>query len=176
MQEQVREILRRVLNDDDFLNEMLNDPESALRGYDLTDEERAILVNPQRDLIELMRLGGGAVPASVVINFLDLVTIALKVDLTHFITTLDIDLFLIITFFPHAAAQIPVGDQAAEGEELRAMLREQVTSFSAAVRDARAGAERLERIKELLEVASGARALVRRSPDQGAAEGGSHES
>lgn len=59
MQEQVREILRRVLNDDDFLNEMLNDPESALRGYDLTDEERAILVNPQRDLIELMRLGGG---------------------------------------------------------------------------------------------------------------------
>ena len=32
------------------------------------------------------------------------VTIALEVDLTHFITTLDIDLFLIITFFPHAAA------------------------------------------------------------------------
>jgi hypothetical protein len=176
MQEQVRKILRRVLNDDDFLNEVLNDPETALRGYDLTDEERSILVNPRRDLIELMRLGGGNAVPGIVVNFLDLVTIALDVDLTQFITTLDIDLFLIITFFPNPRAQISLVDQTAEGEQLRAMRRDQVTSLSAAVRNARAGAERLQRLQELLEVVSGARELAGRSKDQGVGGGGSQKS
>jgi hypothetical protein len=154
MEAQVREVLRRVLEDDDFLNKMLIDPEQALRDYDLTGEERSVLTNPQRDLVDLMRIGG---ESNIVIHPFDLTNISLEIDLSHFITTLDIDLIILLDL------TTPVQ----EVEELQAARREQAASLASAVRTARAGTERMERIQELLEVVGGATELARRSASPG---------
>jgi hypothetical protein len=150
MEAQVREVLRRVLEDDEFLNEMLTNPERALRDYDLTSEERSVLTNTQRDLVDLMRIGG---ESHIVIHPFDLTNITLEIDLTHFITTLDLDLIILLD----------LTGPAPEVEELQEARREQAASLAAAVRTARAGAERMERIQELLEVVGGATELARRS-------------
>ena len=149
MQAQVREVLRRVLVDDDYLNEMLNDPERALRDYDLTDEERSILASPERDLLQLMRIGGEGSPQGL---FLVLI-ILLELDLTEFITSFHVDVTLDFDF----------GFSDPDVEARRAVHQEQLASLASAVGAARAGADRLERIQELLEVVSGATELARRS-------------
>jgi hypothetical protein len=80
MQAQVREVLNRVLTDDAFLDQMLTNPEQALRPYDLTDEERSILASPHHDLLELMRIGTGRTAVSNIDFLLDL-TLDLTLDL-----------------------------------------------------------------------------------------------
>jgi hypothetical protein len=145
MEAQVREVLRRVLVDDDFLHEMLSNPEQALQDYDLTDEERSILVNPERDLLELMRIGGDNFPtiAALIIIFIEL-------DLTEFITSFHITVVV-----------------DSEFERRQTLARDKITSLATSVLAMRAGADRLERIHEMLQVVSGATELAaRRSPGQ----------
>ena len=145
MQAQVREVLRRVLVDDDFLDEMLRDPEQALREYDLTDEERSILVNRERDLLELMRIGGEGTQAAILF-----IIIYIELDLTEFITSLHITVDLIDP----------------DVERRQALARDKIASLATSVLAMRAGADRLERIQGMLQVVSGATELARRSPDE----------
>jgi hypothetical protein len=138
MEAQVREVLRRVLVDDDFLHEMLSNPEQALRDYDLTDEERSILVNPERDLQELMRIGGDNFPtiAALIIIFIEL-------DLTEFITSFHVTVVI-----------------DGEFERRQTLARDKITSLATSVLAMKAGADRLERIHEMLQVVSGATELA----------------
>lgn len=146
MEAQVREVLRRVLVDDDFLNEMLGDPEQALREYDLTDEERSILGSRQRDLIELMRIGGAG-------RDLPTLDVTLVIDL-------GLDPFLFITF------DLNIDLTSADVVRRQALYRDKVASLAMSVLAMRAGADRLERIQDMLQVISGATELARRSPRQ----------
>ena len=148
MKADVQQVLRRVLVDDDFLDAMLSDPNRALQGYDLSDEERVILESRNRDLIELMRIGGEGNQFQFL--FLDL-DITLVIDLTEFITTLHLD--------------ITIDLAAAELERRQAMSRERIASLAKSVQSMRAGADRLERIQEMLQAMSGATELVRRAQD-----------
>lgn len=150
MQAQVREVLRRVLVDDAFLDDMLRDPDQALREYDLTDEERTILVRPDRDLLELMRIGGESQQLQFLFLNLD---VTLVIDLTEFITTFNIDVTIDLT----------------DPEVVRRrqeLSQERIASLANSVIAMRAGADRLERIQEMLQVMSGATELASRSSDQ----------
>jgi hypothetical protein len=144
MQQDVRQVLRRALVDDDFLDLMRADPGAALRDYDLTDEERSVLEGPDRDLLELMRIGGGG--NRVEFLFLDL-DITLVIDLTEFITTLSLD--------------ITIDLATVEMERQLSRNRERVARLAESVRSMRAGADRLERIQEMLQTLSGATELAR---------------
>jgi hypothetical protein len=42
-EEAINEVIRRALVDDEFRSQLFSDPEAALSGYDLTEEERASL-------------------------------------------------------------------------------------------------------------------------------------
>jgi hypothetical protein len=147
MEAQVREVLRRVLVDDEFLDEMLRDPGQALRQYDLTDEERSILASRERDLIELMRIGGEGNQASFLF-----IIIYIEIDLTEFITTLHLDLTIDLT--------------EAEVERRQTLYRDKLDSLARSVLAMRAGADRLERIQQMLQEVSGATKLAGRSPRQ----------
>jgi hypothetical protein len=149
MQTQVREVLRRVLVDDAFLDDMLGNPDQALREYDLTDEERSILTSRDRDLLELMRIGGEGTALQFL--FLDF-DITLVIDLTEFITSLHIDI------------TIDLSDP--EVVRRQQQSRDKIASLAESVVAMRAGADRLERIQEMLQVISGATELARRSPGQ----------
>jgi len=154
MEAQVRDVLRRVLVDDEFLDQMLSNPEQALSEYDLTDEERSILGSHQRDLLELMRIGGeGREFTFLFLNFI----ITLELDLTEFITTLHLD--------------ITLDFEDPEVQRRQAMSQEKIASLATSIRAMRAGADRLERIQEMLQVASGATELARRSSGQQPEEG-----
>jgi hypothetical protein len=148
---QAREVLTRVLVDDDFLDEMLRDPDQALREYDLTDEERSILANPERDLLTLMRIAGEGRG----FTFLFLI-IMIELDLTEFITSLNVDIVI---------------EQTREAQRQQELRQDKIDALARSVSAMRAGADRLERIHELLQVVSGAAELARRSPRQGADEG-----
>jgi hypothetical protein len=149
MEAQVREVLRRVLVDDEFLDEMLSDPEQALREYDLTDEERSILGSRERDLLELMRISGeGRQFTFLFLNFI----ITLEIDLTEFITTLHIDLNIDLT--------------EPDVQRRQAFYRDKIDSLATSVLAMRSGADRLERIQEMLREVSGATELARRSRGQ----------
>ncbi len=39
----VKEIIERAIEDEAFRKQLFNDPDTALKGYDLTDKERALL-------------------------------------------------------------------------------------------------------------------------------------
>jgi len=53
--EQLKAVIGRAINDSAFRDLLIGDPESALAGYDLSDDERALLVNAQgKDLGELL--------------------------------------------------------------------------------------------------------------------------
>jgi hypothetical protein len=144
MQAHVQQILRRALTDDDFLDQMRTEPEAALRDYELTDDERSVLQRPDRDLLELMRIGGAG--NRVEFLFLDL-DISLVIDLTEFITTLHLD--------------ITIDLATAEAEQRQLQNRERVAKLAASVQSMRAGADRLERIHEMLQTLSGAAELAR---------------
>lgn len=147
MKEDVQKVLRRVLVDDDFLDEMLNDPTRALQEYDLTDDERSVLESKNRDLIELMRIGGEG--SQFQFLFLDL-DITLVIDLTEFITTLHLD--------------ITIDLAAAEVHRRQELNHQRIEGLAKSVRSMRAGADRLERIQEMLQAMSGATELVIRNP------------
>lgn len=149
MKEDVQRILRRVLVDDEFLDEMNSNPRQALQEYDLSDDERSVLERPDRDLIELMRIGGEGNQFTFL--FLDL-DITLVIDLTEFITTLHLD--------------ITIDLAAAEIERRQELNRERIAGLANSVKSMRAGADRLERIQEMLQAMSGATELVRRTPGQ----------
>jgi hypothetical protein len=148
MKEDVQKILRRVLVDDDFLDEMMSNPRQALQEYDLSEDERSVLERPDRDLIELMRIGGEGNQ----FHFLFL-NINLVIDLTEFITTFHLDLTIDLA--------------AAEIERRQELNRERIANLANSVKSMRAGADRIERIQEMLEAMSGATELVRREPGQG---------
>ena|SRR5579864_2042945 len=57
--ENVRAVLFRTLIDSDFHNLMLTNPDEALKGYDLTNDERRILITPDKDLYKIIE-GAGA--------------------------------------------------------------------------------------------------------------------
>jgi hypothetical protein len=148
MEAQVREVLSRVLTDDAFLDQMLTNPEQALRPYDLTDEERSILASPNRDLLELVRIGGGRAPGfNIDVTVIIDITLDLSLDLT-----LDLEL-------PEAARR-------------QAVQNNQIASLATTVLAARSGADRLERIQQMLQVVSGATTLARRSSGQSRGENG----
>jgi hypothetical protein len=147
MQQHVQQVLHRVLVDDDFLDQMRSDPEAALEGYDLSDDERSVLQSRNRDLLELMRIGG--VGNRVTFLFLDL-DITLVIDLTEFITTLHLDITIDLT--------------TVEAEERQRLGRERIGKLAESVRSMRAGADRLERIQEMLQTLSGATELARPAP------------
>lgn len=149
MQEAVQQVLRRSLTDEQFLDAMLRNPHQALQDYDLTDEERTILEGPDRDLIELMRIAGEGRPFRFL--FLNL-NITLDLDLTEFITTLHLD--------------ITIDLAAAELERQQEQTRARIAKMAQSVQSMRAGADRLERIQEMLQTLSGATELVRRAPQQ----------
>jgi hypothetical protein len=156
METQVREVLRRVLVDDDFLDEMLSDPDRALRDYDLTDEERSVLANRNRDVLDLMRLSGEGAEGRLLI-------ITLELDLTLWpFLFINVDITLDFTESGVAARERRVNQQ-------------RVASLAASVRAARAGADRLERIQEMLEVLSGATELTSRSSSEPRSEPEQHE-
>lgn len=46
----VRNILLRALFEPDFHNALISNPEKAIRGYDLSDEEKQLLINPTAEL------------------------------------------------------------------------------------------------------------------------------
>ncbi len=73
--ENVRAVLFRILTDSDFYNLMLVNPEEALKGYDLTNDERRILAASGKDLYKTL---GGAETASFDISlfFLGIPTLA----------------------------------------------------------------------------------------------------
>lgn len=48
--EDVRRVLRRAQTDDEFYLSLRRDPETALSGYDLTDEERAAVIRRDQTL------------------------------------------------------------------------------------------------------------------------------
>lgn len=48
--EEVRRVLRRAQTDDEFYLSLRRDPETALSGYDLTDEERAAVIRRDQTL------------------------------------------------------------------------------------------------------------------------------
>jgi hypothetical protein len=146
MEAQVREVLRRVLVDDAFLDQMLSDPEQALRDYDLSDEERSILTSRERDLLELMRIGGEGRDFHFLSLFFD---ITLVIDLTEFITTLHLDI------------TIDLSDP--EVQKRQELNREKLAAFAESIAQMRAGADRLEQIQEMLQFISGATELARRS-------------
>ena len=148
MQAQVREVLNRVLTDDAFLDQMLTNPEQALRPYDLTEEERSILASPHRDLLELMRIGTGRTAVSNIDFLLDL-TLDLELDLT-------IDLTLDLDFADVSVRQ--------------AVRKEQIAALARTVAAARSRTERLEQIQQMLQAVSGATTLARGSSGQTAAE------
>jgi hypothetical protein len=149
MKDDVQKVLQRVLVDDEFLDEMLSNPQRALQEYDLSDEERSVLESRDRDLIELMRIGGEGNQSAFLFLFLD---ITLVIDLTEFITTLHLD--------------ITIDLAAAEVERRQELNRERIANLAESVRSMRAGADRLERIQEMLQALSGATELARRSPGQ----------
>ena len=145
MQQDVQRVLSRALVDDQFLNQMKTDPGAALREFDLTDDERAVLTSPDRDLIELMRLGGSSTQPGINID------ITVIIDLT-------IDLSLDLTLdFSDVTLEAQLGRQ-----------RAQIDALADAALKARAGADRLESLQRLLESVSGATRLA--APDT--AEGG----
>jgi hypothetical protein len=149
MKEDVQKVLRRVLVDDDFLDQMLTSPGQALQEYDLTDEERAVLESRDRDLVELMRLGGEGNQFTLL--FLD---ITLVIDLTEFITTLHLD--------------ITIDLATAQAQRRQEQNRQRIEALAQSVRSMRAGADRLERIQEMLQTMSGATELAaRRAADPG---------
>lgn len=156
MQGQVREVLNRVLTDDAFLDQMLTNPEQALRPYDLTEEERSILASPHRDLLELMRIGTGRTAVSNIDFLLDL-TLDLDLDLT---LDLDLDLTLDLTL------DLDFADVSVR----QAVRKEQIAALARTVAAARSRTERLEHIQQMLQVVSGATALARGSSGQSAAE------
>ncbi len=150
MEAQVREVLRRVLVDEAFLDEMLNNPEQALREYDLTQDERSVLASRERNLLDLMRIGGER--RAVQSLFLDL-DISLVIDLSEFITSLDLDITIELA-----------ETEAARRQEVS---RAKIAKLADSVASMRAGADRLERIHDMLQVLSGATELARRSRGQG---------
>jgi hypothetical protein len=144
MENHVQQILSRVLTDDDFLDQMLTNPEQALDSYDLTDEERSILTGRERDLMELVRISGrGAEQFNVDVTVIISIILDLSLDLT-------LDLTL-----PELVAR------------REAMQKTQIAGLAATVLATRAGAERLERIQEMLQAVSGATVLARRSRPSG---------
>ncbi len=53
--EHLEAIVRRAINDSAFRELLTSDPDSALSGYDLSEEERELLANPQgADFNELL--------------------------------------------------------------------------------------------------------------------------
>jgi hypothetical protein len=156
MQAQVREVLNRVLTDDAFLDQMLTNPEQALRPYDLTAEERSILASPHRDLLELMRIGTGRTAVSNIDFLLDL-TLDLELDLT---LDLELDLTLDLTL------DLDFADVTVR----QAVRKEQIAALARTVAAARSRTERLEQIQHMLQVVSGATALARGSSGRTAAE------
>ncbi len=156
MQAQVREVLNRVLTDDAFLDQMLTNPEQALRPYDLTEQERSILASPHRDLLELMRIGTGRTAVSNIDFLLDL-TLDLDLDLT-----LDLDLDLTL--------DLDLDLDFADVSVRQAVRNEQIAALARTVAAARSRTERLEQIQQMLQVVSGATALARGSSGQNAAE------
>jgi hypothetical protein len=153
MQAQVREVLNRVLTDDAFLDQMLTNPQQALRPYDLTDEERSILASPHRDLLDLMRIGTGPVAVSNIDFTLDL-TLDLELDLT---LDLELDLTLDLTIDLDLAAV----------EARQAVRKEQIAALARTVAAAKSRTERLEQIQHMLQVVSGATELARGSSGDG---------
>ena len=144
MQQDVQRVLSRALVDDQFLNQMKTDPAAALRDFDLTDNERAVLTNPDRDLIELMRLGGSSTQPGFNID------ITVIIDLT-------IDLSLDLTLdFSDVTLEAQLGKQ-----------RAQIDALADAALKARSGADRLESLQRLLESVSGATRLAARETGQG---------
>jgi hypothetical protein len=65
--ENVRAVLFRTLTDSDFHNLMLINPDEALKGYDLTNDERRILTAPDKNLYKIL---GGAQPSTLLAGFL----------------------------------------------------------------------------------------------------------
>ena len=156
MQAQVREVLNRVLTDDAFLDQMLTNPEQALRPYDLTDEERSILAGPHRDLLDLMRIGTGRAPVSNIDLTLDF-TLDLDLDLT---LDLDLDLSLDLTIDLDLTT-LP---------QRQAVRKEQIAALARTIAAARSRTERLEQIQHMLQVVSGATELARGSSGEAPAE------
>jgi hypothetical protein len=152
MEAQVREVLRRVLVDDEFLDEMLSDPEQALREYDLTDEERSVLGSRERDVLELMRISGEGRQ----FTFLFLI-INLQIDWLFQFIDLGPPITVVNREMPDLASRA-------------ASYRDKIDSLATAVLRMRSGADRLERIQEMLQVLSGATELAWRSPGQGSDE------
>jgi hypothetical protein len=153
---QVREVLRRALSDEDFLDEMLTDPEHALAEFELTDEERSILQSRDRDLLELMRIGGEGRQASFLF-----INISVELDLTEFITSFH------VTVVVEELAR-----RQASSDASQSLTEADIAALAASVRAMRAGADRIERLHEMLQVVSGATQLVSRSlgaPEQGKA-------
>jgi hypothetical protein len=62
--ENVRAILFKTLTDSDFYNLMLTNAGEALKGYDLTDDERRVLTVPDKNLYKML---GGAPPSLIVL-------------------------------------------------------------------------------------------------------------
>jgi len=149
MEQDVQQVLHRVLVDDDFLDRMRTDPTSALKDYDLTDDERSVLENRNRDLLELMRIGGAG--NRVTFLFLDL-DITLVIDLTEFITTLSLD--------------ITIDLATVEAERRQRQGRERIAKLATSIQSMRAGADRLERIQQMLQTLSGATELARSAPGE----------
>jgi hypothetical protein len=148
---QVREILSRVLVDDDVLDEMRRDPHQALREYDLTDDERSVLTSSERDLIALMRIAGEGSG----FTFLYLV-IMIELDLTEFITTIHLDIVI---------------EQTREAQRQQELRQDKIDALARSVLSMRSGADRLERIHEMLQVVSGATELARQPPSDQPEEG-----
>ena len=144
MQQDVQRVLSRALVDDEFLNQMQTDPGAALREFDLTDNERAVLTNPNRDLIELMRIGGSSTQPGFNID------ITVIIDLT-------IDLSLDLTLdFTDVTLEAQLGKQ-----------RAQIDALAEAALQARSGADRLDSLQRLLESVSGATRLAAREGGKG---------
>jgi hypothetical protein len=144
MQQDVQRVLSRALVDDEFLNQMQTDPGAALREFDLTDNERAVLTNPNRDLIELMRIGGSSTQPGFNID------ITVIIDLT-------IDLSLDLTLdFTDVTLEAQLGKQ-----------RAQIDALAEAALQARSGADRLDSLQRLLENVSGATRLAAREGGKG---------
>jgi hypothetical protein len=45
----VKEIIDKAISDETFRNQLFTDPEAALKGYDLTDDERKTLAGLNKD-------------------------------------------------------------------------------------------------------------------------------
>jgi hypothetical protein len=145
---QVREVLRRVLVDEEFLDQMLTDPERALGEFDLSEEERIILRSRERDLIDLMRIGGEGRQGSFLF-----INISVELDLTEFITSFHVTVVI---------EEVARRQSLPEGAH-HSLSQEDIAGLAASVRAMRAGADRLEKIHEMLQVVSGATELARRS-------------